>query len=108
VSAPQWPALAVLAGCIGVGIGASLCACPSGGGGGPVPVSPESGYPYVYDTLTEAGCLVAAPGVMNALVAQEQTGHSPWIDCMREGGTILGCNAPCERAGWVRRPDGAQ
>jgi hypothetical protein len=106
VSAPRWPALALLAGCISVGIGASLCACPSGGG--PVPVSPESGYPYVYDSLVEAGCLAAGQGVMNDLVAQEQTGHSPWIDCMLDGGSILGCNAPCERAGWVRRPtDGA-
>lgn len=105
VSSPRWPALALLAGALGGGIGVSLCACPTPSPS-PAP-TPEGGYERVYSELTEAGCLAAGPGVLNTLVAQDQTGHSSWIGCMLDSGSIASCNAPCERAGWVRRPDGA-
>ncbi len=53
--------------------------------------------------LVEAGCLAA--GSSDAVAAELATGHDAWLNCLQEGGTIQGCNAPCERAGWVRRPE---
>jgi hypothetical protein len=52
--------------------------------------------------LEDAGCL--APGSSDAVAAELATGHDAWLNCLQEGGTIQGCNAPCEHAGWVRRP----
>jgi hypothetical protein len=52
--------------------------------------------------LEDSGCL--APGSSDAVAAELATGKDPWLACMFEGGTIQACNAPCERAGWVRRP----
>ena len=52
--------------------------------------------------LVDAGCMT--PGSSDAVTAQLATGHSPWLACMFEGGSIADCNAPCERAGLVRRP----
>jgi hypothetical protein len=56
----------------------------------------------VTDILVDAGCL--APGSSDAVAAQLATGHSPWLACVFEGGSISDCNAPCERAGLVRKP----
>ena len=52
--------------------------------------------------LVDAGCL--APGSSDAVAAELATGHDPWLACLYEGGSIVQCNAPCARAGYVRKP----
>lgn len=79
-------------------IGASCKTTPSSPPPPPTPLTIDQ----VSGELVEAGCL--APGSSDAVAAQLATGHSPWIGCMIEGGTIVDCNAPCEHAGYVRRP----
>jgi hypothetical protein len=59
----------------------------------------------VASELEDAGCLASGPGVVDAVAAELQTGHDPWLLCLYEGGTVASCSAPCERAGVVRRPD---
>lgn len=69
----------------------------------PPPSQPLSAS-QVASELIEAGCLAAGPNDVQAVASELQTGHDPWLACMFDGGSVQTCNAPCERAGFVRRP----
>jgi hypothetical protein len=58
----------------------------------------------VTEELVDAGCLAPGAGDVDAVAAELATGHDPWLACLFDGGSIAGCNVPCERAGYVRRP----
>ena len=83
-------------GALGFGLGASCQNQPT------APVTIDT----VNSTLVEAGCL--APGTSDVIAAELATGRDQVLvrslRCMLEGGTVVGCNVPCERAGYVRRP----
>jgi hypothetical protein len=78
-------------------VGAS---CKSGGG--PITIT----FDQVNEALVDAGCI--EPGYGSFVAAEVDSGKNHQlvgaIECMLEGGAIVGCNVPCERAGYVRRP----
>jgi len=78
-------------------VGAS---CKSGGG--PTTLT----FDQVNAELVDAGCI--EPGYASFVAAEVDSGKDKQLvgalECMVEGGTIVGCNVPCERAGYVRRP----
>jgi|GEM_PF-2362316 len=92
-------ALAVVAAGPTLLVGAS---CKSGGG---APASPLT-FDQVNAELVDAGCI--EPGYASFVAAEVDSGKDKQLvgalECMVEGGTIVGCNVPCERAGYVRRP----
>lgn len=73
---------------------------------GATPPSPPLTATQIAAELEEAGCLQAGPGVADAVAAELATGHDAWLSCLQDAGTIVSCNVPCQRAGYVRRPTG--
>lgn len=54
--------------------------------------------------LVEAGCVLDSPTLVASVQTELATSDAGWVRCMSEGGSVQQCNAPCERAGLVRRP----
>lgn len=81
------------------GLAASLAFVGASCNGGTVAAPPTQGAPftigYVAGEMVDAGCVRA--GEEDAMAAELATGHAFWLACMVEGGTVLGCNAPCYR-----------
>jgi len=51
----------------------------------------------IYAKLVDGGCMKADPDAGVAAVAAELAMAQPpaWVTCMADGGTVVGCNAPC-------------
>jgi len=59
--------------------------------------TPSTPAASIYQSLVDAGCLApAADGVQAIADEHAASNHPTWIDCMWNGGTVIGCQVPCK------------